>query len=574
MANLRALPWSTLLAVASTMPWSTTAHAAGAPVVAPRYVDLCPMEAEGYRRCDVKIVTDGSGNPIHDDAMPVGGYAPADLESAYGLSTTGGAGKLVVLFGGGTDYPQAESDLGVYRAQYGLPACTTANGCFKKVDEHGGTSYPAAGTSEVEQALDMEMASASCPACKIMLIEGNDMDVALSTVIAAGASAFSFSVLFGYGASTGSVCQSLGFDSDTGLVITAALGDTAYPGARDYMPAACQGTLAVGGTTLDKATNNRGWTETTWSGTGSGCSPYVDKPSWQTDTGCTMRMEGDVAMVADPGTGMSIYTTLGASGWLVVGGTSAAAPLTAGSLTNLGIANGHFTPAWIWQNPVNFYDVTTGTNGPCDAGDPSYYCSAGLGYDGPTGWGTVNGTLLEGALPPGSTGGGTCSVPPGSFGQSCTECVAQNRQSGCTLVCQSCTEIDGTQNLSPTLGLPCEGTVSNENGVLECDVAPDAGNPSDAGAPEDASVGSGQDAGKIVDAGHPDASTHDAGVPPHVDAGVTADASLNPVDADTPAAASSGCACSTARGGPESGSMALGGGLVLLWGVRRRVRRG
>ena len=563
------------------MPWSATARASGAPVVRPHYIDLCPMEADGHRACDVKIVTDDNGNPIHDDSAPVGGYAPADLESAYGLSTTAAAGKLVVLFGGGSDYPQAESDLGVYRAQYNLPACTSANGCFMKVDEHGGTNYPAAGTSEVEQALDMEMASAACPACKIMLIEGNDMDVALATVISAGASAFSFSVLFGYGSATGSECDSLGFNNDTGLVITAALGDTGYPGARDYMPAACQGTLAVGGTTLNKSTSNsRGWSEVTWSGTGSGCSPYVAKPSWQTDTGCTMRMEGDVAAVADPGTGMSIYTTLGASGWLVVGGTSAAAPLTAGSLTNLGIANGHFTPAWIWQNPVNFNDITTGSNGTC-TGSPSYFCNAGVGYDGPTGWGSVNGALLSTALPPGSTTGGTCDSPSGSYAQSCAGCVAQNRTAGCTLVCQTCTEINGNQNVGPTLGLPCDGNVINNNGVLQCIPNPDAGEPDDAGEAGttadagDAGETKPEDAGKSVDAGHADASApRDGGAGTHVDASVSADAALEPVaNGASPTSSSGGCACTSAPGSDASGSGALGAGLLLAWTLLRRSRR-
>ena len=140
-----------------------------------QFKDLCPLE-NGGRRCDVKVVTDGAGVPIHSLASPVGGYGPADLEAAYGLPTSGGpgAGKIVAIFGGNSDLPTAESDLGVYRAQYGLPPCTTANGCFMKIDEHGGTAYPAAGTDETEQTLDIEMASAACPSCKIMLIEGPD----------------------------------------------------------------------------------------------------------------------------------------------------------------------------------------------------------------------------------------------------------------------------------------------------------------------------------------------------------------------------------------------------------------
>jgi hypothetical protein len=579
----RSLAFSVAFAISSG---ASAAPAAERPFLAtPHYVDLCPLEADGHRRCDVKIVADDTGRPIHAPSAPVGGYGPADLQAAYGLSTTGGAGKLVVLFGGDSDYPQAESDLGVYRAQFGLPACTTANGCFAKVDENGGTNYPAAGSSEVEQALDMEMASASCPSCKIMLIEGGDMNVALATVLAKGASAFSFSVLLGYGSSTGSLCDSMGFNKNSGLVITAALGDTKYPGARDFMPAACQNVLAVGGTTLSKATNPRGWTETAWSGTGSGCSPYVAKPSWQTDTGCSMRMEGDVAMVADPGTGMAIYTTLGASGWLIVGGTSAAAPLTAGSLTNLGIADGQFSPAWIWQNPVNFYDITTGSNGPCNAGDPAYYCNAGAGYDGPTGWGTVNGSLLSTALPPGSPAGPACNLPTGSYAASCTLCVAENRTTGCTLVCQSCSKIDGTQNPGPTLALPCGGSVANADGVLQCIGLPtDAGSPSDAGGTTDATSGtdaggsgvdggaSGEDAGGSVDAstGHDAGADGESGVVAGMDASVSSDGSPSAGNGAVPFGTSAGCTCDLAPGGSSSSPTALGACLVLLWRRRRR----
>jgi MYXO-CTERM domain-containing protein len=547
-------------AVVGAVSWSTHARAADSRLesLPVRTIDLCPTEADGSRRCDVKIRTDQDGVPIYAniESGPVGGYAPADIESAYGLPVGGGAGKLVVLYGGNSDYPQAESDLGVYRAQYGLPPCTTANGCFMKVDEHGGTDYPAAGSSEVEQALDMEMVSASCPACKVMLIEGGDLGVALATVLAKGASAFSFSVLLGFGGSTGSQCDSLGFNADSGLLITAALGDTKYPGARDYMPAACQGTLAVGGTSLTMASGSaRGWAETTWSGTGSGCSPYVAKPSWQTDTGCTMRMEGDVAMVADPGTGVSVYNTLGASGWFVVGGTSAAAPLTAGSLTALGIANGKFSPAWIWQNPVDFYDITTGSNGPC-TGVPDYFCNAGAGYDGPTGWGTVNGNLLKTALPPGSAAGGACAVPTGNYTASCTDCAAMNRTTGCTLVCESCSKVDGSQNPGPTLGLPCTGTVMNDDGSLQCFGAiVDAGADSGQG---DAATGPSHDGGVA----------RDAGVAPSLDAGGLADGSPTEINADTPAGSNSGCGCSTTASSSSPGSLALG--LVFLWGLRRR----
>ncbi len=341
-------------------------------------------------------------------------------------------------------------------------------------------------------------------------------------------------------------------------------------------PRRAERALAVGGTTLNKASNPRGWTETTWSGTGSGCSPYVAKPSWQTDTGCSMRMEGDVAAVADPGTGMSVYNTQGGGGWGIVGGTSAASPIVAGSLTSLGIANGHFTPAWVWQNGENFFDITTGNNGTC-TGSPSYFCTAGTGYDGPTGWGTPNGNLLKSALPPGSgvDGGATCATPTGSYSLSCTGCVVGIRTAGCELTCQSCGKIDGTQNPGPVLALPCAGQVENDNGVLECDGTPVA----DSGTP---------DAGVIVEAGTTDASVGlpppvhldgglvvaEGGEPSVVDATIADDGSLE-VEPSAPTGGASSCAC-VAAGAPEAPASLTGvialGSVGAGWGLRRRRR--
>ncbi len=527
------------------------------------------MEAAG-RRCDAKILTDERGVPIHSMAAPVGGFSPADLQSAYGLPTGGGAGRIVAIFGGGSDYANAESDLAVYRAQYGLPPCTAASGCFLKIDEHGGTNYPAAGTDEVEQALDMEMVSAACPACKVMLVEGGDLDVARATVIAQGASAFSFSILYSYGsdADNGAQCQNLGYnDLGSGLLVTAAMGDNGYPSTSRWVPAACQGTLAIGGTSLKKVTGGRGWEETTWSGTGSGCGSDVDKPAWQNDPSCPKRMAGDVSAVADPYTGVSFYGTVGASGWGVIGGTSAATPLTAGALTALGIANGHFSPAWVWQNPVNFYDVTAGNNGTCDGG-ASYLCTAGPGYDGPTGWGTPNGALLLTALPPGvAADAGACTLPAGSYAQSCTTCIANMRTSGCALTCQSCTRIDGTQAPGPSLGLPCPGSVENRDGTLVCDEPPDAG-------------GVAVDAGASSDSGAPDATAPavpgpvaEASTPgidaalPDIDAG---DGGGTSAEQSLPGAA--GCGCTTTGAARDSAS-ALVASLALISVVSRRRRR-
>lgn len=374
----------------------------------------------GTMRCHSQIRTDAAGVPLqHPAAAAVlsavargmtparaataaatpAGYGPADLHSAYNIPTTAtGSSATTVAIVDAYGYPNAESDLAVYRAQYGLPACTTANGCFRKVNERGTTTYPAynAGWSQ-ESALDLDMVSAMCPNCKIILVEATsandtDLSTAVNEAVALGAKVVSNS----YGGSDGS------YDSlyasaynHPGVAITASAGDQAY-GAE--FPATAPGTIAVGGTSLVRSSTARGWTESVWEtssteGTGSGCSSYFAKPAWQTDTGCGRRMESDISAVADPATGVAVYGPTGtgsASAWLVFGGTSVAAPLIGGLY---GVNGGAASAAQaIWaDHGAHTYDVTTGANGSCS---PAYFCTAEVGYDGPTGWGTPNGLTV------------------------------------------------------------------------------------------------------------------------------------------------------------------------------------
>ncbi|WP_329577882.1 hypothetical protein OG500_07315 [Kitasatospora sp. NBC_01250] len=322
------------------------------------------------------------------------GYGPTDLASAYNLPTTGGSGQTVGIVDAQDD-PNAESDLATYRSTYGLPACTTANGCFKKVDENGGTSYPTGDTGWAgEISLDLDMVSAVCPNCHIVLVEAtsanmSDLGTAVNQAVAQGAKFVSNS----YGGSEDS--SDLSADSQyfnhPGVAITASAGDSNY--GAEY-PATSQYVTAVGGTALTKASNARGWSESVWNtsaseGTGSGCSAYDPKPSWQHDTGCANRMETDVSAVADPATGVAVYQTYGGSGWAVYGGTSAASPIIASAWALAGAPNpGDRANQYPYNHTSSFNDVTTGNNGSCS---PSYFCTAGPGYDGPTGLGTPNG---------------------------------------------------------------------------------------------------------------------------------------------------------------------------------------
>jgi subtilase family serine protease len=173
-----------------------------------------------------------------------------------------------------------------------------------------------------------------------------------------------------------------------GIAITVSSGDGGY-GVE--FPAASQYVTAVGGTTLTRNTSTRGFTETVWSGAGSGCSAYITKPSWQTDTGCARRTVADVSAVADPNTGVAVYDTyrLHPGGWLVFGGTSVSAPIIASVYALAGNASAVTYGSFSYSHTTSLFDVISGSNGSCGG---SYLCTAKTGYDGPTGNGTPNGT--------------------------------------------------------------------------------------------------------------------------------------------------------------------------------------
>ena len=319
------------------------------------------------------------------------GYTPCDLQSAYNLpSASAGSGETVAVVDAYDD-PNAESDLAVYRSTYGLPACTTSDGCFHKVDQNGGTSYPRGNSSWAEEiSLDLDMVSATCPQCHILLVEASSASLtnlftAEDTAVNLGANAVSNS----YGASEFS-SENL-YDSyydHPGVAITASSGDSGY-GVQ--WPAASPYVTAVGGTTLVRSASARGWSESAWSGAGSGCSTIEPEPTWQQHlglSGCSNRMVADVAAVADPNTGVAVYDTYKTSGWLVFGGTSVASPIIASvyalAANTAGLSGGSYP----YGHTGSLYDVVSGSNGTCSV---SYLCTAGSGYDGPTGLGTPNG---------------------------------------------------------------------------------------------------------------------------------------------------------------------------------------
>jgi hypothetical protein len=333
------------------------------------------------------VVTDEQGH-AKTSASPFyagGGFGPSDIQSAYQLPVAGGKGRIVALIGGG-GYANAESDLAVYRQMYNLPACSTANGCFEKVDQHGGTSYPPDNPDwDAETALDLDMASAACPDCSLLLVladSSNLDDLGAAVDQAAKMGAFAISNSYGFDEDS-SVTSAEAHYTHPGILITASTGDN---GTGPHYPATGAGVLAVGGTSLSHGGGGRGWTETAWSGGGSACSGFIAKPFWQNDTGgCTMRVEADVSAVADPMTGVAVYE----GRWGVMGGTSVATPLVAGAFALLGVSD----LSYPWKHPESFNDVTSGSNGSCSM---DYVCNAGKGYDGPTGWGTPIGSAIMG----------------------------------------------------------------------------------------------------------------------------------------------------------------------------------
>src|SRR3954447_13079775 len=348
------------------------------------FTNVCGAVPLHHARCFSKLVS-GSRQPF--DGLAPSGYGAPDIQSAYKLpSSTSGAGQTIAIVDAFDD-ATAERDLGQYRSFYGLPACTTANGCFRKVNQTGGSLPPAPNPDwALEISLDLDMVSAVCPNCHILLVESNtnldsDLYAAEDTAARLGANAISNS--WGGDESADETANDVHFNHP-GVAITASSRDSglgvSYPAASPFL-------TAVGGTSLNRnAAAARGWSETVWDGAGSGCSAFEAKPSWQTDPGCARRTVADVSAVADPDTGVNVLF-MGA--WVTVGGTSASAPIVAGVYGLAGNAAATDAGSFPYAHSVSLFDVTSGTNGACS---PAYLCTGGPGYDGPTGLGTPNGT--------------------------------------------------------------------------------------------------------------------------------------------------------------------------------------
>lgn len=383
-----------LAALSAAIPLGVSTHASAAGNGA-QYVHSCGPAATGDARCHAILLLHGNG--MNQNASSPGGYNPADLRSAYNLpSSTAGSGQTVAIVDAYDD-PNAEADLAVYRAHYGLPPCTSASGCFRKISQRGDATLPSPDPGwGLEISLDLDAVSATCPTCNILLVEADsssltDLIPAVRTAAANGADVISNS----YG-STGEFSGEQYLEryyTDLTMPFVVATGDYGYGngailiGGVSY-PAASRYAIAVGGTSLDRADNARGWQESAWDGATSGCSAYIHKPGWQKDELCSMRTVADVSAVADPKTGLAVYDTFGYGGWVEVGGTSLAAPVVSAVYAMGPTAQTRYATG-LYADPKDLYDVVAGSNGQCQG---TYLCTAVPGYDGPTGLGTPHGT--------------------------------------------------------------------------------------------------------------------------------------------------------------------------------------
>jgi hypothetical protein len=335
-----------------------------------------------------KLASLGLAAPSYEGSGELGGFSAEDLQSAYKLPKEGGAGETIAITIAYDD-PNAKADLAEYRSKYKLPAC--GEGCFEKVNQKGeAKNYPVANSSWAEEtSLDLDMVSAACPKCHILLVEAvnSQLENLLPTVEEAAAK--------------GAKVISDSWDSEefsgestydhyldpSGIPVLFAAGDLGY---HVQWPAASPDVISVGGTSLTTSGGGeRGWSEKAWSDTGSGCSKDEEKPPWQKDAGCLKRTVADVSAVAAPETPVSIYDSYEEGGWMLIGGTSAATPLVAGieMLSSSTFRKGGpaaFTDA---GEAGSLFDPSEGYDGYCD----TYLCEAGPYYDGPTGWGSPDG---------------------------------------------------------------------------------------------------------------------------------------------------------------------------------------
>jgi hypothetical protein len=383
----------------------TRGYATAATAASAGYKAACATPAAGHARCFALYSSQSASSRARAAGFAAAVAAPAgwgakDIESAYKLPIATNPHQTVAVVDA-YDTPNLESYLNTYRKEYGLPPCTTANGCFRKVNQNGKAApLPADGTLsgwDLETTLDVDMVSAACPNCRILVVESNSASFAdLATAENAAAKLGAAVISNSYGTRENGFTQAYaGAYNHPGHTIMVSSGDYGYTAAS--FPANLATVTAAGGTQLSKAPNGRGWSEQVWNTPGagaasSGCSAYVTKPAWQHDPDCPGRTVADVSALAWD---IAVYNK-DYGGWIEGGGTSASSPLIAGVYGLAGNA-AKVKPGYEYAHAGSLYDITSGNNdwfyadggGACGH---DYLCTAKKGYDAPTGLGSPHGT--------------------------------------------------------------------------------------------------------------------------------------------------------------------------------------
>ena len=335
---------------------------------------VCSAPAEGLAACDAKVVDGANGLPRATTAPT--GLAPAKVKSVYDfpVSTSAGAGKTIAIVDAYND-PSAESDLAVFSSTFALPACTTANGCFQKVSQTGGTALPRTNSGwALEISLDVQWAHAIAPGAKILLVEANS--ASFSDLLTAENFA---KTQAGYVSNSWGGSESLsevGYDASfvqPGVSFFVSAGDAGLPA--EY-PSSSPNVISVGGTTLNFSSSGAFLSETGWSSGGGGCSAYETATAAQSaysgyaGANCAgKRATPDVSLDADPASGVAVYDSTnyqGQSGWFQVGGTSASSPMWAARSAVAGVV---VNAGYVYGSSISYRDITAGNNGaPCLVG--------------------------------------------------------------------------------------------------------------------------------------------------------------------------------------------------------------
>ncbi|GAA3427353.1 hypothetical protein ACWDTT_06395 [Streptosporangium sandarakinum] len=375
-------------------PLTSLAPAASAAAAPPAANAACP-EDTGQATCLLRAATGGGDRPLPNGAATTGGgpLTAKDLQEAYRLPADWLGGGQTVAIVSPYDNVTAEDELAEYRKVNGMPPCDADFPCFRKVNQRGGDTPPAPSPAwSLHGTIGLELAAAACPNCKLLLVQADDeslasMAAAVDQAAAQGATAVV--PMWGVAEHEGQGAQAAHFDH-TRTAVVAPSGMGFNSGGRQTVPAAYPSVIAVGGTQLhrDPATA-RGWNESVWRDTASGCSMYELRPAWQPRGACgTRRTVADVSAVASADTPVQVYSSrLG--GWGTAAGTPVAAAFIAGVYGLAGTDSA--TPAGKRLYAASRYlnDITAGSNGACGGGD---ICTAVRGYDGPSGMGTPNGT--------------------------------------------------------------------------------------------------------------------------------------------------------------------------------------